>query len=447
MLNLDMDVRTPADTDWDAARAAWNLALDQRPEAVAFPASAGEVAQVVRSAREQGLRVAAQATGHGAAPLAPLAGTILVKTGRMRGASVDPERRTARVEAGAQWQDVIPLAAEHGLAALAGTAPDVGVVGYTLGGGTGWLARRHGLAANSVTAIELVLADGSHVRADAGSEADVFWALRGGGGAFGVVTALEFALYPAASLYAGTMFWPWERAGEVLHAWREWTDTVPDELTSLGRIVQLPPLPTVPEPLRGRSFVVVEAAFLGDEAAGAEVVAPLRSLRPEIDMVRPMAPTELHTLHNDPPVPVPGRGDGMLLGGLDAETVDAFVSVTGQGSGSPFVGAEIRHFGGALAVAPDGAGAQPTIPAPFGTFCVGIAATPEMREAVGAHLTTTGEALAPWRSDRTFLNLADSPQDPSVLFGAETAARLLEIKARVDPDGLILANHSLMPRD
>ena len=335
------------------------------------------------------------------------------------------------------------LAAEHGLAGLVGTAPDVGVVGYTLGGGTGWLGRKHGLASNSVTAVELVLADGRHVRADAENEPDLFWALRGGGGSFGIVTALEFALHPAASLYGGVLYWPWERATEVLHAWREWTAGVPDELTSLGRVVQLPPFPTVPEHLRGRKFALVEAAYLGDEAAGTDLLAPLRALGPEMDTFAAIPPTLLHTLHNDPPVPVPGRGDGALLTELTPETVDAFVGIAGPESGSPFVGAEIRHFGGALATAPADAGAQPTIDAPYGTFCVGIAATPEMMAGVQAHLERVGDALAPWRSERTFMNLKDRPSGAEALFGASAAERLRRIKAEVDPADVIRANHPL----
>ena len=165
------------------------------------------------------------------------------------------------------WAEVSEAAAEHGLAALAGSSPDVGVVGYSLGGGISWLARRYGLAANSVTAVELVNADGELVRADADNESELFWALRGGGGSFGVVTALEFQLYPIAEVYAGVLFFPIERGKEVLHAWRNWLEDVPDEVTSVGRFLQFPPIPDIPEPLRGGSFVVVEATSLLDEAA------------------------------------------------------------------------------------------------------------------------------------------------------------------------------------
>ncbi|HEX8205261.1 MAG TPA: FAD-binding oxidoreductase [Solirubrobacteraceae bacterium] len=444
MLELDTEVRTASDPGWDEARQAWNLSVDQHPEAVAFPESAEDVAAVVVAARDRGLRVTAQATGHGATPLGPLDRTVLIKTSRMRAASVDAEARVARVEAGAQWMDVVELAAEHGLAGLAGSAPDVGIAGYTLGGGQGWLGRKYGLACNSVVAAEVVLGDGRRVRADASNEADLFWALRGGGGSFGIVTALDFRLYPVASLYAGNLYWPWERASEVLHAWRELTLSAPDELSSLGRILQYPPLPLLPEHLRGRQFVVVESALIGDEAAGAELLAPLRALGPEMDTVATIPPTMLHTLHNDPPQPVPGRGDGGLLAELPAEAVDAFVATVGPESGSPLLGAEIRHFGGAMATAPEDAGAMPAIPAPYGTFCVGMAPVPPAIAAVEAHLDRVAEALRPWAADHDFPNLKDRPSDPVRLFGASSAARLAEVKAQVDPDGVIRANHPVV---
>ena len=295
----------PGSPGWDDARRAWNLTVDQQPDAVFMPANAEEVAAAVPAARAAGLRVAVQATGHGAGPRRNLEGTLLINTSRMRGASVDPASRTARVEAGAQWRDVAPLAAEGGLAALHGSAPDVGVVGYTLGGGVGWLGRRYGLAANSVTAIEVVTAAREAVRADADTEPELFWALRGGGGNFGVVTALEFRLYPVESLNAGWLVWPWEEARRVLARWAEWTDTVPEEVTSVGRILQLPPLPDLPEAFRGRKLVVLDAAILADEDEAARLLAPLRELGPELDTFAQGPATALSELHMDPPEPVP----------------------------------------------------------------------------------------------------------------------------------------------
>ncbi|SQD99580.1 Mitomycin radical oxidase (fragment) [Parafrankia sp. Ea1.12] len=216
--DLDGSLLRPGDTGWDAARQAWHLAVDQRPTAVVVAASVRDIVMVVNIARMLGLRVAAQSTGHNAGPMGDLAGSILLRTSAMRGVHIDARARLARVEAGAQWADVTTAAGEHGLAALAGSAPDVGVAGYTLGGGLSWLGRSHGLAANSVVAIEVVTADGALRRVDPDHDPDLFWALRGGGGSFGVVTALEFRLYPITQVYAGVLFFPAERAVEVLRA-------------------------------------------------------------------------------------------------------------------------------------------------------------------------------------------------------------------------------------
>src|SRR5215470_7299069 len=212
-------VLLPGDDGFNEARQAWNLAVDQRPAAVVFPESAAEVAAAIRYAADRGLRVAAQSTGHNAGPLGVLDDTVLLRTGRMRGIQINPRTRTARAEAGVVWLDVVQAAAQHGLAALAGSSPDVGVTGYTLGGGLSFLGRKYGLAAINVLAAEVVLADGRLVRADAEHETDLFWALRGGGGSFGVVTALEFRLFPHNQAYAGALWYPIERAAEVLHAW------------------------------------------------------------------------------------------------------------------------------------------------------------------------------------------------------------------------------------
>ena len=265
-IRLHGDYITRDDAGYDEARQAWNLAVDQRPAAVALPQTANDVAAIVRHARANGLRVAAQGTGHNSHPLAhELDDTVLVKTHRMRDVEIGPVTCRARVGAGALWIDVTVPAGEHNLAPLAGSSPDVGVVGYSLGGGISWLGRRYGLSANSVLAVELVDADGEHVRASADENPELFWALRGGGGSFGVVTAMEIALYPADELYAGWLIFPIERAAEVLPAWREWVRDVPDEVTSVGRFLQVPPLPEIPEPVRGRRLVVVEATMLMSE--------------------------------------------------------------------------------------------------------------------------------------------------------------------------------------
>jgi FAD/FMN-containing dehydrogenase len=374
-----------------------------------------------------------------------MAGTLLLKTSRMRAVTVDPARKIARVEAGATWGDVVGPAGEHGLAALSGSSHDVGVVGYTLGGGLSWLLRSYGLGANSVAAIELVTADGRLVRADHENEPDLFWALRGGGGSFGVVTAIELVLYPLTHVYAGMLAFPQERAAEVLRAYREWTETVPDEVTSVGRLLNVPPLPDIPEFLRGRSFVVVESIDTRGEEIGAAQIAALRELGPEIDTMALIPVPELITLHMDPPGPVPGSGDHLLLNGVSEEAIDALVAAAGPDSGSPLLSVEIRHLGGAAGRRAERGGALDSIDAQFAMFAVGMVMSPEMGAAVEGGLAAVKATLRKWDAGREYLNFAEKRTDPSRLYGSGAYARLRKVKAQYDPSDVFRSNHQISP--
>ncbi|HEX4669403.1 MAG TPA: FAD-binding oxidoreductase [Solirubrobacterales bacterium] len=432
----------PEDAGWDAARQAFNLNVDQRPALIAEPGSREEVSAVVRFARDSGLRVAPQRTGHNAEPLGPLERTILLKTTRLDRVLIDPRGRCARVGAGARWEDVVPAASEHGLAALHGSTPDVSIAGYTLGGGMGWYARKHGLAANSVTAIELVTADGEIVCASASNEPELFWALRGGGGNFGVVTALEFDLYPVEEVYAGVLFFPFERAAEVLHAWHEWTAGVPDEVTSVGRLLQLPPLEEIPEPVRGKSFALIEAVFLGGEAEGAALLEPLRALGPAIDGFAMMPPAGIAELHMDPREPMPYASEHSLLGELPATAIDDLVLAAGPGSGSTLASVELRHTGGALARAGEHHGAIATLPGSFAMFAVGLAADPATTAKTGADLGRVAAALRQHEAGH-YLNFVERRSEAESFFPGAVGERLLAAKDAYDPERLFQANHEI----
>ena len=419
--------------EWESSRLGWNLAADQRPTAIAEPATVDEVIAAVNYARQAGLRVAPQATGHGSYVLAAGDGTMVVKLEKMRGVEIDVDSATARVQGGAQWGDVTAASTPHGLAALAGSSPDVGVAGYTTGGGISWLARRHGLACNAVRAVEIVTANGELVRADPDTNPDLFWAVRGGGGAFGVITAFELELFPVDMVYGGAMLWPIERDTEVLQAWREWIDTVPDEVTSLGRLLHLPPIPEIPEPFRGRDFVAVEAVCLMDAADGAAMLEPLRALGPEIDMFGMMPAAALEKLHMDPEGPVPGIGEGMVLADVTDETIDAAVRTAGNNSGSALVSFEFRHLGGAVARPSEGAGCLASLDDPFIAFGVGMTPVPPLVEAVKGSVSATFGALEPWRGKRQLPSWRESVTAPAEMFGT-SYERLLTVKADVDPE-------------
>ena len=429
---------------YDQARQGWNLAVDARPAVVVVAESAADVAQAVRYARAHGLRIAPQGTGHGAEPLEPLDGAMLLRTTRMRKVGIDPAARTARAEAGAVWQDVTGPAGEHGLAALAGSSPNVGVAGYTLGGGLSWLARRYGLAANSVTAAELVTPGGNLVRVDAGHEPDLFWAIRGGG-SVGVLTALEMRLYPVGDVYAGNLFFPIQRAAEVLHAWREWTATVPDEVTSMSHVLRLPPLPEVPEPLRGRAFIVVEAACLVDAGAGADLTGPLRRLGPEMDTFAMIPAATLGQLNMDPVEPLPNRGDGAFLAGFPVAAIDALVAEVGWDSGTVLNSVEVRHLGGALARPAAGGGAQPSVDASHLLFAAGATPAPDLSSAVRTQVQAVKHALAPWRASYDSYNFKQTAAPASAVLPPASYRRLQEIKAAYDPDQVIISTHPVWP--
>jgi FAD binding domain/Berberine and berberine like len=447
MTSMNGNYLTPEDEGFDAARQAWNLAVDQRPAAVAFPNNAGDVAAAVRVAADRGLRVAVQGPGHGAAVIGDLAGTLLVKTARMTGLEVDPGARRARVEAGVLWADVAVAAGEHGLAALHGSSPDVGVVPYSLGGGLGWLGRRDGLACNKVVAAEVVTADGAQRRVGPDEEADLFWALRGGGGSFAAVTALEFELVPLSEAYAGWFVWDVDAGGEVMHAYREWTRSAPREITTALRFLHLPPFPEVPEPLRDRPVIAVDGAFTGSEADGAEVLRALRDVAAPLvmDTWATIPAPGLARLHGDPEQPVPAIGDGFQLRELTPEAADALVELGGAGSGSPLLALELRQLGGALAEPPAGAGALAALPDEFTVFGVGIPMGDGVAEAIDGHLTRVKQAMAPWRSG-IYLNFCEHPgRDVADAFDEATYARLRDVKARYDAGDLFRSNHPIEP--
>jgi FAD binding domain len=409
---------------------------------VAYPTTAQDVASIVTYAREHGLRVTGHGTGHNATPHGDLSDTVLIKTERMRGVEIDPEARCARAEAGVLWAEVTAPASEHGLAPLSGSSPNVGVVGYFLGGGVSLgLARRFGVAANSVLAIELVTADGRLRRVDADHDPELFWARRGGGGSFGIVTAIEFELYAVPELYGGVMLWPADRAREVFEAWVAFTRTAQDAFTSTARLLNVPDIPDVPELVRGRQLVAVDGVYVGPAEDGAALTEPLRALGPEVDGFGPLPPVALSYVHMDPEDPMPGCSDSQMLDQVTSETIDRILVAAAPAPESPLGVVELRHLGGALRRRPEGAGVVGSFEAEYLAFAAGPAFDPASTAAVEAQLALVRDALSPEGSGREYLNFAERARDAAKFFGTQDAARLRAVKARVDADGTVLANH------
>ncbi|MBB5934397.1 TIGR03086 family metal-binding protein [Streptomyces zagrosensis] len=343
---LKGSVLRPADQRYDAERGTFNSAVQHRPALIAGVADAADVCAVVAFAAARGLPVAVQATGHGQAIAS--AGGILINTRRLRGVSIDPEAATAWVAAGVRWEEVVPQAAQHGLAPLNGSAPHVGVVGYLLGGGISLLARQYGYAADRVRTIEVVTPDAVVRRVTADSEPDLFWALLGGRDNFGVVTRVEIDLIPVTRLYGGGLYFDGATQGaDILRAYRAWTADLPEELTSSIALFPAPDIEAVPAPLRGRLVVHVRVAYTGSVEEGERLVEPLRAVGPRLmDSLADMPYTACASIFAEPTNPMPYDGDTVLLGELTQETLDAIVEVTGSGDVPCIV--EVRHLGGAL---------------------------------------------------------------------------------------------------
>lgn len=436
-------VHLPGDPGYDAARLPWNVAIDQRPAAVALPRTAAEVATVVRVAANAGLRVAPQSTGHNAGPLAAqgLDDVVVVRTSEMGTAIADPARGIVRVEGGAIWEPAVDAAAAHGKAVLHGSSPDVGIAGYSLGGGIGWYARKLGLATNSITAVEIVIADGTLVRADANTNAELFWAVRGGGGNFGVVTALEFKMFDIETAYAGFLLWDLAAIEPVLREWAAWAPTAPDEVTTSFRAMRLPPMPELPPFLSGRQLVIIDGAVLGSDERGAELLAGLRALKPEMDTFGRVPAKSLVRLHMDPEGGAPFASDSAMLGSFPDAAVDAFIAEAGPDATSSLLMAELRQLGGALGRPHEGGGVLNRLDAQFVTFGGGMAITPEMGAQAHADAVRLTGALSPFVNGRQYLNFAENPVDSRSAYGDDTWTQLTGIRSAVDPHGVFMANH------
>jgi hypothetical protein len=373
-LREECTVLEPGELGWDAARRAFNLAVDQRPALIALPLDERDVIAAVTTARRRGLRVVAQNAGHRAERTGDLADAMLLRTSALAGVEIDVRAHRARVRAGARWADVSDRASFVGLAPAAGFSRTAGVVGDVLGDGMGWLARRHGLASRNVLSVEMVTWDGELVRCDGPADARS-----------GVITALELALHPAEDLYAGAFFFSPERAAEVLHAWREWTATAPAQITSVARMMRFADRHDVPELVRGRSYTIIEAAHLGTDAEAAELLEPLRALRPELDTFSPVPPSALGHLHMETEHPEARLADDGIVGELPAAAIDDLVTVANRAD-SPLATVELRHATGALE----------TLERGFFTHAAGTPTDAASAAAIEAHLALVAAALVPY---------------------------------------------------
>ncbi|GAB2570564.1 FAD-linked oxidase [Paractinoplanes abujensis] len=426
----------PGDPLYAELATGFNVAITAKPAAVVEARDAQDVAEAVRFAAATGRAAGVQATGHG------LAGTldeaVLVHTGKLDECVVHPDG-WARVGAGVRWQQVVDAAAPYGLAPLCGSAPGVGVVGYTTGGGLGPVARTFGWASDRVRAVEIVTGDGVLRRVTANDEPDLFWGVRGGKGALGIVTALEFDLVPLPSLYAGALYFAGADAAAVLHRWREWSSSLPLAATTSLAFLQLPPMPGVPEPLAGRFTVAVRFAWTESAESGAAVLAPMRAAAtPIIDLVQTIPYAAIGMVHADPTEPMPVIEETDLLASFPAEAADALLATAGPDARSPQVMVELRQLGGALAEPGEHESALCHRDAAFSLILIGVP-VPPIAEAIVPHAAAVRAALDPWLTGGALPNLSSGTGAERIArsYDPATLARLVEIAGRFDPANVL----------
>jgi FAD/FMN-containing dehydrogenase len=441
-------VVAPDDPDYDRLRKAWNLTVDQHPAVIVVARNAADIAAAVQFARWERLGISVQSTGHGV--VRPADDSLLIVTSEMRDIRVDAASQTAWIEAGAKWGMVLERTQAFGLAPLLGSSPDVGAVGYTLGGGMGWLARKYGLATDSVRFFEVVTADGRVLRASETENADLFWGLRGGGGGLGVVTGMEVKLHPVSTVYGGNLFYPTEFAQDVYVRYRDWIASAPDELTSSILIMNYPPIPQVPEFLRGQTFVQVRGCYCGPIQRGEALLQGWRDWRaPVIDDFKAVPFGQVATISNDPVDPMPGLSTGAWLRELSDKAIDVLIRYGARDDGpNPLVFAEVRHAGGAVARAQGSPNAYGNRDASLILQMVGVTPTPEAYHHLKQYTDEVKEHLRPYLTGGVYMNFLEgeeSQQRTQDGYSPEAYRRLTELKTAYDPDNLLRSGFSLPP--
>ncbi|WP_233359107.1 FAD-binding oxidoreductase [Thermomonospora amylolytica] len=437
-------VAFPGSRAYEEATQVFNLAAPLEPAAAATVRTVDQIRDVLRHAEREGLQVAVHTTGHASATARPMRGTVLIRTRLDGGVELDTERRIARIPAGTRWGAVVRATAPSGLAAPHGSAATVGVVGYLLRGGLSFYSRRVGLAVNSVRAIELVTADGSVLRTDADNDPELFWALRGGGGGFGVVTAVEIELFPAARVVTGATFWPAVHAPRLVPIWRRWTRDAPWDASTSLRILNLPDLPEVPPVLRGGPVLCIDGVILcpAEEDLPAarghaeDLLGPLRAAaEPMLDTWQVTVPAAVLETHMDPADPVPIAGDHMLLDEIGDEGVAEFLRTAADGSDSPLILAGLRQLGGACSIPSPGGGALDHLAGRYVYSAAGAPADEAHEAAIARRCAAIRAAMSPWDTGRTAPTFVENRRQPQRHLTPDQVRAVHRIRARVDPDG------------
>ncbi len=434
---------TPGSDGYDAAREVWNGMVQGRPAVIARCHTIADIVSAVALCRDAGVHPAIRAGGHSVAGLSTGDGVVIDLTA-MRRVEVDPEARRARVQPGATWHDFDAAGEPHGLATTGGLISATGVAGLTLGGGIGWLQRRHGLSCDNLIGADVVTAAGDVVHADENENAELLWALRGGGGNFGVVASFEFALHPVATVYSGLMLWPFDRARDVLTGFRDWVADLRDDGSMLISIMTAPPEPFVPDELVGQRVIGLLGCWCGDLDAGAAALQPMRDLGPAVDLFGPMPYPALQSML-DAGAPF-GLRNYFRTGFLDVlgdDVIDVLIE-HGAALPSPMSQIHLHQMGGAVARHESAFAHRDA------AFTYNLISTWIEPDQDDLHVSTNraaATALAPLSTAGAYVNFLTSSDAETVrsAYGPGSYARLAQVKRQFDPDNLFCANQNVAP--
>lgn len=441
-------VLTPDDMDYQKTAQGHNLSIQHNPALILIPSNAQDVIAGMRFAHSEGLTVGVQTTGHGI--YFPIEGGMLILSSEMHKVTANIEAQTVQVEAGAIWQHVLDMVTPHSLAPLLGSLPHVGVVGYTLGGGIGYLGRKYGFAADSVRWIDLVTYEGELIRASATEHSDLFWGLRGGGGNFGVITAMEFSVYPVATLYGGNMQYPGDVAAEAMRFYRDWIKTLPDEMTTSFAILKFPVVDLLPPFMRGTTQVLVRAAYVGSSQKGEALIKPWLDWRkPVTNTMREMPFSEVATITNDPTAPTATYGTNMHFDELSDAAIDIIVRWATDPK-TVIIANELRHVGGAITRIPAESNAianrDTQIFFGIGTPVLDLKTLPQIQ----AHMRQTRAELQPYLHQGAYFNLMAGPEAAEQSkngYGDVHFERLVALKEKYDPENVFRYGIPLVTED
>ena len=448
--HLSGQMLLPGDEGYDAARSVFNTMIDRRPGVIARCANAGDVAAAVTFAREQNLTASVKCTGHNVAGFAVCDDGIVIDLSPMKTVAVDPAARTVRVGAGCTWGEVNDALQPHGLAAAGGFVSITGVSGLTLGGGLGWLVRKHGLALDNLISAQVVLASGRIVAASAHENDDLFWALRGGGGNFGIVLEFEFSVHPAGTVLGGVVVHPFAAARDGLRLWRDFEKTTPEEFSGGAFLLHFPRDPTAPEPLRGAPILGLGGVYAGPVGDGERAVAPLRAYgRPLVDMFQPAPYNQLQRMADFAfPTGMRNYWKSSYLTALTDEAIDVMVDHFSRVP-SPYTAIVLEHNGdGALERVPDFATSFGHRRWPY-NFVV-TAAWPDAADTERNVAWTRGlyQAMRPHLAKAAYVNYYQGDEGPEALeaaYGAAKLRRLATLKMKYDPNNLFRMNQNVVP--